>query len=201
MDRLPANDPRFDEIIFTSEEIASRIREMAAEIHRDFGDSEGVLLVGILKGVAPFQTDLARALSVDGMIHLRMGFLRASTYGSGIKSDGEKERKVDIVWLGMPKDAKNILLLDDVLDQGFTLSAVKTALQERYPNANVRTAVMLSTQVENATEEVRKLRSTFQPDYVGFQAPDRWIVGSGLDIAEDFRELPYIATVYEKYFM
>ncbi|MBR0458790.1 MAG: hypothetical protein IJJ26_06110, partial [Victivallales bacterium] len=118
----------------------------------------------------------------------------------GMKTEGETERKVSINYLNAAIETPNILLADDVLDQGFTLAAVKSQLEKEHPGATVKTTVLLQKRLENPSPEVRALRERFRPDYIGFEVEDRWIVGYGLDVDELFRELPYVALAREEAF-
>ena len=199
-DQLPTHDHRIKSILLGSEQIAKRVEELASEIVSDYHGKGDLTLVAILKGASVFAVDLARALSRQGMEGIRLAFIRASTYGNGMKGNGESSRQVRIDTSGTRLDTPNLLLVDDVLDQGFTLCAVKRALKEDWPTATVKTAVFLSKKLAHPSPEVLELRRHFQPDYVGFEIDDRWIVGYGLDVDERYRELPYVALVDENAF-
>ena len=199
-DQLPTHDHRVKAILLGSEQIAERVNELAAEIVNDYHGKGDLTLVAILKGASVFAVDLARALSRHGMEGIRLAFIRASTYGNGMKGEGEASRQVRIDTSSARLDTPNLLLVDDVLDQGFTLCAVKKALMENGAVTSVKTAVFLCKKLEHPSPEVLELRSHFHPDYVGFEVADRWIVGYGLDVDERYRELPYVALVDENAF-
>ena len=116
-----------------------------------------------------------------------------------MKQSGETERQVAIT--GLPADIQgdHIVLVEDILDQGFTLSAIRQRLLAEGA-ASVRVCVFLDKQLESPTPAVRKVRAELIPDYVGFAVPDRWVVGYGLDVDEEFRDLPYVAIAREEYF-
>lgn len=194
-------DSRLESIWLDEDEIRSRIDAMALEIKKDYDPSSGpIYMIGILKGACIFQTDLARALWRAG-VAVRFGFITASTYQDGMKGEGEVERKVKIKSMtGSDPKGKNILLVDDVLDQGFTLAAVTKYFLNELGANSVKTGVFLKKELQNPSPEVLELRKSFQADYVGFTVPDRWVVGYGLDIAEEFRELPYVAIAREECF-
>lgn len=193
-DKLPQNEPRLESILIGSREIDLRVHEMAREIKDDF--SEGLCLVGVLKGASVFMVDLARALSLEGVRGITFAFVRASTYGDGIKGENESGRYVKLDMLGTKIQSPNILILDDILDQGITLPSIKDRIKAEYPDAKIRTGVLLVKELEKPSP----MREKFQPDYVGFTVQDRWVVGYGLDAGELFRELPYIAIANEKMF-
>ncbi|MBQ6471445.1 MAG: hypothetical protein IJJ33_05640 [Victivallales bacterium] len=199
-DQLPKHDHRVKSILLGSEQISERVEELAAEIAADYRGKGELTLVSIIKGAVVFTADLARALSRQGMEGIRLAFIRASTYGNGMKGEGEASRQVQIDTIGAQLVTPNLLLIDDVLDQGFTLSAVKRFLKENQPNVSVKTAVFLRKKLAHPSPEVLELRQHFQPDYVGFDIDDRWIVGYGLDVDELYRELPYVALVDENAF-
>ena len=202
IDTLPKDDPRLERILITSDEIAARVDALAKEIRAAYSDAKDLCIVGVLNGATVFMTDLARALCRAGMPGITMKFIRASTYGDTIKENGEKVRQAKIEMPGSKKMlSDNILLVDDVLDQGYTLSAIKRKLLEDYPGCNVTTCVLLVKNLVNPNEEAAKLRRHFNADYVGFEVEDRWVVGYGLDALELYRELPYVAIAKEEYFV
>ncbi len=202
IDTLPKNDPRLERILISSEQIASRVDALAKEIRAAYADVNGLCIVGVLNGATVFMTDLARALCRAGMPGITMKFIRASTYGDTIKENGEKVRQVKIEMPGSKKLlSENVLLVDDVLDQGYTLSAIRQKFLDDYPGCNVKTCVLLVKNLVNPNEEAAKLRRKFNADFVGFEVEDRWVVGYGLDAMELYRELPYVAIAKEEYFV
>lgn len=201
MDTLPKNDPRLERILIDSEKIDARVNELAKQICADYAGEVDLCLVGVLKGAAVFMMDLARALCRAGMPGITFAFVKASTYGDSIKSEGENSRHVKMDFLGAKIRSKNILLIDDILDQGYTLGAIKNRLAEDYPDASVKTCVFLTKILGNPSDEARTLRSNFNVDYSGFAVEDRWVVGYGLDAGELYRELPYVAIAKEEYFI
>ena len=200
MDVLPKNDPRLERILITSDEIADRVTSLACEIRSAYGEVDDLCIVGVLKGASVFMTDLARALCRAGMQGITMVFVRASTYGDTIKETGETVRKVKLDLLGANIRSKNILIVDDILDQGFTLSAIKEKMMQEYPEAAIRTCVFLKKNLEHPSSEATILRKKYKADFTGFTVEDRWVVGYGLDAGECYRELPYIAIAKEECF-
>jgi hypoxanthine phosphoribosyltransferase len=186
-------------ILIDEDQIQDRLAEMAQDIIADAVHAPRLRLVGVLKGGWMFLADLARAIRRAGGPHVLYEFIRASTYGSEIKQFGESQRQVTIT--GLPKDihGDHIILVEDILDQGFTLSTIRTQLLAMGA-ASVKVCVFLDKQLENPEPAVREIRSQLVPEYVGFPVPDRWVVGYGLDIGEEFRDLPYVAIAREEYF-
>ena len=166
------------EPLFTVEEIQARIAEVGAEIARDY-KGQNPLLIGVLKGGFVFLSDLVRA------IDLRLGveFMAISSYGSGMRSSGEVRIVKD---LDVPVEGRDILIVEDIVDTGLTLSFLINSLHQRGAKS-VRLAALLD-KWERREREV-------QIDYCGFQIPDAFVVGYGLDYAERYRNLPYIAII------
>lgn len=162
----------------TVEQIDQRVGELAAEIDRDYSEAQEVVLIGVLKGSFVFLSDLARRLTIPR----RIEFLAVSSYG-----DRESER-ADAVRLIMDirhdiRD-KHVILVEDIVDTGRTLAYLRRLLEARGP-ASLKTCTLLHK--PERTEEFVDL------DYLGFTIPDVWVVGYGLDFAEQHRTLPYIA--------
>ncbi len=201
MDKLPEGDRRLESILISSDEIQNRLMELACRIRDDYGVMTPLCIIGALKGATVFITDLVRMLSRVGKQEISLAFLRASAYGDVVRiGDSVGMRKVEVDMLGSNITAKHILVVDDILDQGFTLSGICAKMKELYPDANVKTCVLLKKELDNPTDEVKALRGTIVPDYVGFNVQDRWVVGYGLDAKEHYRELPYIALADENAF-
>ncbi|MVA25569.1 hypoxanthine phosphoribosyltransferase [Agrobacterium vitis] len=167
------------EPLFTAEQIAARNIEIAKTIVD--GPSEDLLVISILKGSFIFAADLIRALHHVG-IAPEVEFITLSSYGTGTVSQGVKVLKdIDSDVRG-----RNVLLIDDILESGRTLLFARTLMYERGA-ANVTIAVLLDKKV--------KRQEVFEADYVGFECPDYFVVGYGMDVAHAFRELPFVGVV------
>ena len=184
--------PCLESVFLDREAIAGRVAALAVAIRRDYDAATRLCLVAILKGACFFASDLARALQAAGMNDVRVDFIRASTYGSGMKGPDDAERAVRIERFTGKVAGEHVLLVDDVLDQGFTLSALKRYFLAEAGAASVRTAFfwrrnlcILRRRCGPCGVVSGGLRLAF--------APDRWLVGYGLDVGERFRELPFIA--------
>jgi hypoxanthine phosphoribosyltransferase len=161
------------EILFPRETIDRRVKELAAQISRDYEGREP-LLVGILKGSFVFMADLIRGLSIP----CRVDFVRVASYGGDTQSSGEVRITGD---LELPLTGRDVLIVEDIVDTGLTLSRLLGVLRERQP-ASVRVCAFL--------DKSARRRVPFTADYVGFAIPDRFVVGYGLDFNENYRFLP-----------
>lgn len=174
-----------EKIYYSEQELADVVRRVGAEISRDYADSEPVL-VGILKGSVVFMTDLMRALTIPCSID----FMVVSSYGSGTKTSGVVQILKD---LNQPIEGKDVILVEDILDSGMTLAYVTRFLQARNPKS-IRVCTLL--------DKPARRKADIAADYKGYDVPDEFIVGYGLDYNEQYRNLPYIGvlkrSVYEK---
>lgn len=165
-------------VLLTEEEIEKRVSELADEINHDYaGITEPLILVGVLKGAVFFLTDLARRLTVPHIID----FIAISSYGKGGDKRGEVRFLMDTRESILDK---HVLIVEDILDSGNTLSYLTQNFLARNPKS-VKKAVFLD---KPARHEIPT-----PIDYKGFDIPDVWVVGYGLDFNEEYRTLPYIA--------
>jgi hypoxanthine phosphoribosyltransferase len=163
------------QVLFTREQIAQRVGELGEQITRDF-HGESVVLLGVLKGAAVFLGDLARAIRLDATFD----FLGVSSYNHGSQSSGEVRLIKDV---DESMEDRNVLLVEDILDTGLTLTYLTKVLAAHQPRA-LRTVALLD-------KPARRVKP-FRADYVGFEIPDEFVVGYGMDHAERFRNLPEI---------
>lgn len=184
--KVPRVDSRWlndiERVLITEEQLAQRVAEMAQTIQRDFSGRETVI-VSLLSGTVMFLADLIRHLNLP----LRLDFMGVSSYGAGTES-GElvftKELRLDV------RD-RDVLLVDDILDTGKTMVRVLEKLRALRPR-RTRTCVLLN-KASRRTENVKA-------DYVGFEIPDYFVVGYGLDFAERYRNLPFVGVLYDRVF-
>lgn len=165
-------------IMFTKQELDRMINELAAEINRDF-DGKEVLAVVILKGSIMFAADLIRCLTMN----VKIDFIQASSYGSGTASSGVIKIKKD---LSEDVTGKNLLIIEDIIDSGRTLSLLKKELASRGA-ARVVIAALLSKPDRREAE--------VDAEYIGAEIPDEFVVGYGLDYDEKYRQLDYIGVL------
>jgi len=166
------------EILFTADEIRKRIKELGDEITRDYA-GRSVLLIGVLKGCYVFLGDIARCIDLDCEIR----FITASSYGHSTVTSGD-------VRIGIEFDfeikGRDVIIIEDILDSGITLSALLNFIKARAP-ASLRICTLL--------DKVARRQVPIHVDYIGFVCPDEFVVGFGLDYAERYRNLPYVATL------
>ena len=167
-----------ERVLITEDQIARRIRELSQAIERDFSGRD-LVVVSLLNGTVMFLADLIRHLSLP----LRLDFIGISSYGLGTES-GElvftKEVRLDV-------RARDVLLVDDILDTGRTMARVLGKLRSLKPR-RIKTCVLLN-------KASRRLEDV-QADYVGFEIPDFFVVGYGLDFAESYRNLPFVGVLH-----
>jgi hypoxanthine phosphoribosyltransferase len=172
----PADDVA--EVLVDEVAIASKVRELGARIARDY-DGKDPVLVSILKGALPFLADLMRATPIP----LSLDFLEVSSYGTGTESSGVVRILKD---LAGPVASRHVLVVEDILDTGQTLSYVLAHLRSQGP-ASVRLCVLLDKPARRVVP--------IEIDYRGFEIPDKFVVGYGLDHAERYRNLPFIGVL------
>ena len=166
------------EILIPGEKIEQRIRDLGAEIARDYS-GRNPLLIGVLKGACVFLSDLMRAADIP----LNVEFIAISSYGAEMRTSGEVRILKD---LDVAIEGRHILVVEDIVDTGLTLSYLLANLKSRGA-ASVKLAALLD-KFERREKEVAI-------DYLGFQIPDKFVVGYGLDFAERYRNLPFIAVL------
>ena len=171
-------DEHIGEILVQADELQHRIKEMAEEISRDYKGRD-LLLIGVLKGAVFFLADLMRHLDVP----CEVDFMAVSSYGSSTDSSGVVRILKD---LDAPLEGRNVLIVEDIVDSGLTLQYLMRTLEARNP-ASIEVCALLTT------PERRKVDTPAR--YVGFEIPDKFAIGYGLDYAERYRNLPYVATL------
>jgi hypoxanthine phosphoribosyltransferase len=164
-------DPKL-KVLISSEKIQARIRELGTQISRDYPVGQ-LHMICILKGACFFLTDLARAMERDVFVD----FMGISTYGKGTSSSGEVKVTKD---LDISVEGADVLIVEDIVDSGVTLNYLMHVLEQRRPHS-IRIAALLD-------KPERRLRPV-HVSYVGFQIPDQFVVGYGLDYAEKYRNL------------
>jgi len=173
------NTPRM-ELLYSREEIASQVRRLGGEISRDFGDRE-ILLVGVLKGSFLFFADLARAITSP----VKIDFVRLASYGSETQSSGLVEMRKD---LELPVKGRDVIIVEDIVDCGYTLEVLYHRLSQREPRS-LKVCALIDKRVRRAVP--------VSLDYVGLVLEDGFVVGYGLDHDEQFRNLDEIFLLKE----
>jgi len=171
--------PDLDRVLLPASAIREQVRILGQQMSRDYAEAEDVLLVGILKGCVMFLVDLSRALSIP----VSMDFIAISSYGASSESSGVvqllKDLETDIT-------GRHVLVVEDIVDSGLTLAYLRALLWQRGP-ASLRICTLLN-KPERRTADV-------PIEYVGFDIPNEFVVGYGLDFNEHYRNLPYIGVL------
>ncbi len=170
--------PFIDQIIISEEEIRNRVQYLGELITNDYKDSEKLVLLGLLRGSVMFMTDLMRHIKRP----MTLDFMSVSSY-AGTSSSGfvriDSDHKSTI-------NGWDVILVDDIVDSGYTIHTIRRLLQDRKPRS-LRTCALL--------DKIERHKIDVKIDYLGFSIPDYFVVGYGLDLAEKGRNLPYIASV------
>lgn len=173
-----AQSMKIGKIMIDEKELESGVSRLAEQINNDYKDRE-LIVIGILKGCFVFMADLIKKLNCDVQVY----FMEVSSYQDGTVSSGKINIKKD---LDVDIEGKDILIAEDIIDSGNTLSQLVPMLESRNPKS-VKVCTLLSKPSRRQVE--------FEADYTGFVIEDKFIIGYGLDCAEKFRQLPYIAEV------
>jgi hypoxanthine phosphoribosyltransferase len=163
------------EVLYTRQQIASRVAEMGEQISHDL-NGEKLVMVGVLKGAALFLSDLARAVAAD----TTFDFVAVSSYGKGTRSSGAVKLIKD---LDESIEGKNVLIVEDILDTGLTLAYLRKLFEQQRPKT-----LRIATLLDKPSRRLEKIDA----DYVGFSIPNLFVVGYGMDYAERYRNLPDI---------
>ena len=167
-----------DHILFSEEQLKARVREIAGQIDRDFAGKEP-MLISVLRGSFIFMADLMRSITLP----CTADFMAVSSYGAGTTSSGQVKITKD---LSESIEGRDIIVVEDILDSGNTLSYLLRILQARHP-----ASMKLCTLLDKPDRRIKPVHV----DYSGFSIPDEFVVGYGLDFAEKYRNLPYIGVL------
>lgn len=174
-----------EEILFSEAELEACAARLGTEITKDY-EGKSLLVIGILKGSNIFTSDLVRKIDLP----LKMDFMAVSSYGNATESTGVVKILKD---LDHGIEGRHVLIVEDIVDSGLTLKYLKDVLMTRNP-ASVKICTLL--------DKPARRKENITPDYIGFEVPDEFIVGYGIDYADQYRNLPYVGilkrSVYEK---
>ncbi|KAA9300833.1 MULTISPECIES: hypoxanthine phosphoribosyltransferase [Aerococcus] len=174
-------DELMEEILVSEEDLQVRIKELAGEIAKDYRD-KNPLLVCVLKGGMPFMADLMKAMD----ILLEIDFMDVSSYGDGFESSGEVKIVKD---LSQPVKDRHVIFVEDIIDTGRTLTYLYQVLESRQA-ASIKTVALL--------DKPARRTKAFEADWIGFEIPDKFVVGYGLDFKGQLRNYPQIAVLKEE---
>lgn len=179
--RITTKENDIESILYSEKQIAAMVETLGEKLTEDYAGKRPVM-VCVLKGASVFFTDLCREIDLN----LDMDFISVSSYGLSSKSSGvvKLNKDVDIDITG-----RDVILVDDIIDSGLTLQHLKQLFSTRGPSS-VKTIALLDKKVRHDP--------TLTPDYIGFQCPDHFVVGYGLDYANNYRNLPYIGILKQE---
>ena len=170
------------EVLYTEEQLQARVKELGAQITKDYAGKDKLLLVSVLRGSYIFMADLSRAIDLPCIID----FMVVSSYGGGTSSSGQVEIKKDI---SSSIEDYHVIIVEDILDSGNTLYDLLDVLKLRKA-ASIRICTLL--------DKPERRAKPIQADYAGFVVPDAFVVGYGLDYNQQYRNLPYIGVLKEE---
>jgi hypoxanthine phosphoribosyltransferase len=173
-------DPAIGDILVQADDLSHRVRQLGAEISRDY-EGRDLVLIGVLKGAIFFLSDLMRAIEVP----CEVDFMAVASYGSATDSSGVVRILKD---LDTPIEGRDVLVVEDIVDSGLTLQYLMRSLEARGP-ASLEVCALL-------TKPTRR-KVDLPARYIGFEIPDRFAIGYGLDHAERYRNLPFVAALNE----
>jgi hypoxanthine phosphoribosyltransferase len=168
-------------VLVSAEQIEQRIAELGAEIDRDYPGGEPVYLIAVLKGAFIFMADLSRAMKTPA----RIEFIGISSYGKGKTTSGQVQLTKD---LDAPIEGHHVIIVEDILDTGITLNYLTTLMAQRKPK---------SLRIVTLLDKPERRQSPVKANYIGFTIPDEFVVGYGLDYAEDYRNLKDVCVMGE----
>lgn len=170
-----------EEILFTREEIHKKVKQLGKEIMEDYRQDDEIVVIGVLKGASVFMSDLIREIDLPVYID----FIAVSSYGYSTESSGIVRILKD---LDLEVEGKHVLIVEDIVDTGLTL---------QYLTNNLRARNVKSLKICTLLDKPKRRKCDLHIDYIGFEIPDRFIVGYGIDYGEKYRNLPYIAAIKE----
>ena len=173
--------PKISKALISQARLQKKVKELARKISRDYKGKK-LVLIGILKGAFVFMSDLLREISIP----VELDFIQVSSYGASTASSGVIKIKKDI---DLPIVGKDVLLVEDIIDYGYTLDYLLDFIKQKKPKS-VKVCVML--------DKPARRRVKVPIAYKGFDVPDKFIIGYGLDLAEKLRNLPYVACLTQK---
>lgn len=169
------------EVLISKEKVEARIVELAKQIEKDYADKD-LVCVGLLKGSVVFMADLIKSINLD----LKIDFMKVSSYGSGTDSTGIVKILKDV---DLNLEGKDVLIVEDIIDTGLTIVSVKDLLNKKMPK---------SIKVCTLLDKPSRRKVDVKGEYVGFEIPDEFVVGYGLDFDEKYRNIPFIGKFVQK---
>ena len=169
------------EILLTEEEISEKVKYLGEQISQDYNKNDEIVVVGVLKGASVFMADLKRQINIPVYID----FIAVSSYGYSTESSGIVRILKD---LDFEIEGRHVLIVEDIIDTGLTL---------KYLTDNLRTRNVKSLKICTLLDKPERRKCNLDIDYIGFEIPDKFVVGYGIDYGEKYRNLPYVAVIKE----
>ncbi len=169
------------EILLTEEEISEKVKYLGEQISQDYNKNDEIVVVGVLKGASVFMADLIRQINIPVYID----FIAVSSYGYSTESSGIVRILKD---LDFEIEGRHVLIVEDIIDTGLTL---------KYLTDNLRTRNVKSLKICTLLDKPERRKCNLDIDYIGFEIPDKFVVGYGIDYGEKYRNLPYVAVIKE----
>ena len=166
------------EVLITEEKLKETVKSLAQQINRDYAGKD-VILVSVLKGAVVFMADIMREIDLK----CEIDFMVVSSYGSGVKTSGNVKIIKDV---DLPIEGKDVIIIEDILDSGVTLSNLIKMLKERNPN---------SLEICTLLDKPARRMADVHAKYIGIEVPDAFVVGYGLDFDEKYRNLPFVGVL------
>ena len=167
------------EILLTEEEISEKVKYLGEQISQDYNKNDEIVVVGVLKGASVFMADLIRQINIPVYID----FIAVSSYGYSTESSGIVRILKD---LDFEIEGRHVLIVEDIIDTGLTL---------KYLTDNLRTRNVKSLKICTLLDKPERRKCNLDIDYIGFEIPDKFVVGYGIDYGEKYRNLPYVAVI------
>jgi hypoxanthine phosphoribosyltransferase len=197
---IPAGlENKIDRILIPEAALKSRVAALAERICLDYRGTAQITFIVVLEGARVFAEALCREIGKLGGPAIEFDYIKARTYGEEIKGSGETARQVSITVEPRRVKGKHIMIVEDIVDQGFTLTRIHELILQKEP-ASMRTCALLLKRLDDPTRAVRKLREELRISYAGFDVPDRWVAGYGIDVSGELRELPFIVAANEDHY-
>jgi len=190
-------DRRIKGVLIPRECLSRRIACLADEIARDYPADRVLHIMVVLTGSIFFAADLSRELYERAGINARFHLIKTSVYDDTIKKSGERYRAVKLDLEPKDIEGRDVLVVEDITDQGFTLTWLRNYFISERKVASVRICSLLDKELRRPSEEVRRIRERLLVDYTGFKIPDVWVAGYGVDAAQELRNLPCIVSIDE----
>jgi hypoxanthine phosphoribosyltransferase len=194
---------RIDRILIPEQCIKKRVAALGKRISKDYKGVKKLYFITVLKGAFIFGSDLGREIDRHEGPELICDFYEAKTYGLDIKTAEEREREVRIIRRPKYIEGIDVLLVDDLNDTAVTLLALRKDLIENvgFEPSRLKICVLLDKSLKNPSERIKELKRQLIVDYIGFEGPDRWVAGYGIDAGEEFRLFRSIIAVNESFYL